>query len=127
MKHFIPKALCSSLFLASAQTTLAETVIPPATVDCAAHPGSGTPQYRALTALESRESKASVFLSWRMLATDSSKVTYDIFSITEGQQPLKLNETAIVNRTNFIDHHTCTKNCDTARWFVRINNAENNT
>lgn len=125
MKQFIRKILGCSLLIA-VQPLIAETPIPSPTVDCAEHPGSGSPQYRALTALESRESKTSVFLSWRMLAGDTNKISYDVFSVTDGQSPHKLNETPIVNRTNFLDQHTCTKNCDAARWLVRIN-GENNT
>ena len=101
----------------------------PVTGDCAAHPGSGALQYRALTALESRESKSTIFLSWRMLAGDGDKTSYDIFSVVDGQAPQKLNPNPITNSSNFLDQDTCVRNSNfgVVRWFVRINNVEKNS
>lgn len=94
--------------------------------DCAAQAGAGPTQYRALTALESREFKTSIFLSWRMLAADGDKTIYDVFSVVDGQAPQKLNVNPITNSSNFVDHETCVKNsnCSLVRWFVRVNNVE---
>jgi rhamnogalacturonan endolyase len=82
-------------------------------------------EYRALTALESQESKQDIFLSWRMLESDGANTSYDVFSTVNGKEPSKLNQQPIVNRTNFVDRKTCAaqKGCDAVEWFVKINRA----
>jgi len=124
MKAIAVKILCSALLIAT-QPVLSEPTAPVEPPNCAENPSVEPHQYRALTALESRESKTSIFLSWRMLTTDTEKTSYDIFSVVEGQPPQKLNNTAITNRSNFIDAQSCAQNakCDEVKWFVRVNNS----
>jgi rhamnogalacturonan endolyase len=127
MKAIIIRILSAALFIAL-QSALAASAEPTAPSNCAEHPSAGPHQYRALTALESREAKTSIFLSWRMLTSDNEKTSYDIFSVIDEQPPRKLNDAPITNRSNFIDQQSCAQNinCNTVKWFVRVNNISAN-
>lgn len=44
-----------------------------------------------------------VFVSWRLLATDSEGVAFDLYRTTNGGEAIKLNEQPITGATNFVD------------------------
>lgn len=54
---------------------------------------------RGLAAMETEQ---GVYLSWRLLNTDESNVGFDVFRIVNNK-PVKLNATALVAGTNFLD------------------------
>lgn len=56
---------------------------------------------RGLVAIPSNE--GGVFVSWRLLGTDADDMGFNLYRIPPGQEPVKLNEDPILDRTWFLD------------------------
>lgn len=56
---------------------------------------------RAVVAV--RQADGSVFVSWRLLESDPSTITFDVYRAAEGGEPVKLNEKPIDRHTWFLD------------------------
>lgn len=69
---------------------------------------------RGLIAVPSGE---DVLVSWRMLGTDPEAVSFDVFKVENGGNPLKLNERRLDGETNFLD--TNFRKDATSQYFVR--------
>lgn len=69
---------------------------------------------RGLIAVPSGE---DVLVSWRMLGTDPEAVSFDVFKVENGGNPLKLNERRLDGETNFLD--TNFRKGATSQYFVR--------
>ena len=50
-----------------------------------------------------RQADGKVFVSWRLLLEDPSTVSFNVYRLTEGQTPVKLNEAPIDKVTWLID------------------------
>ncbi len=70
---------------------------------------------RGLVAVE-REA-GGVYVGWRLLGTDPESIAFNLYRVTDGAAPVKVNETPIADSTNHVD-----RAADTAKaleYFVR--------
>jgi len=49
--------------------------------------------------------KEKVFVSWRLLGNEPEDTAFNIYRITEGDAPVRLNTTPLSQQTHFIDEH----------------------
>jgi len=61
-------------------------------------------------------SEESVIVSWRLLKSDPDQVGFNIYRLTDGAKPVKLNGNPIQNGTFFVDNKADLKKDNT--WFV---------
>ncbi len=47
----------------------------------------------------------NVYISWRLFGTDPDGIAFNLYRITNGSKPTKVNETPIAETTNYIDRH----------------------
>src|SRR4051812_6735872 len=61
----------------------------------------------------------SVYISWRLFATDPSNVAFNIYRVTNGGSPVKRNTTPIIATTDFTDTGSGLSEANTNAYFVR--------
>lgn len=82
-------------------------------------------QHRAATAFVD-ELAGTVFLSWRLLSTDSKDTSFDVYRCKGSQRPIKVNKAPLTAGTNIVDSAACDsyKSCQSYRWFITGSNGK---
>jgi rhamnogalacturonan endolyase len=77
---------------------------------------------RGLVAL--RTSDDSVFVQWRLVATDTPDITFNLYRVIDDDEPVRVNSEPIVGPTHFVDSRADASNENA--WFLRpvVNGAE---
>jgi len=64
-----------------------------------------------------REAEGTVFVGWRLLGTDREGVAFNVYRVTKGEKPVRLNEKPLTGPTHFIDGKADLSKQNA--WFVR--------
>jgi rhamnogalacturonan endolyase len=64
-----------------------------------------------------REENGDVFVQWRLLGTDPSDISFNVYRVTDDGQPTRLNSKPLDGPTHFIDRHADAEKKNA--WFVR--------
>ncbi|MCL4785785.1 MAG: rhamnogalacturonan lyase [Verrucomicrobia bacterium] len=52
-----------------------------------------------------RQSDGSVYVGWRLFATDPDDLKFNLYRVTDGGAPARVNDQPIADSTNFVDRH----------------------
>ncbi len=64
-----------------------------------------------------RQPEGGVYVGWRLFGTDPETVTFNLYRIADGGEPVRVNKTPIAESTNFVDNSADAGR--TLRYFVR--------
>jgi rhamnogalacturonan endolyase len=70
---------------------------------------------RGLVAM--RTADDDVFVQWRLLGTDPTDIAFNLYRVTNGAEPVRVNEEPIAGPTHFVDRHADASQQNA--WFVR--------